>query len=149
MGVRALSIVIAPCLIAGDPREDAFLCMEPGRMLPALLGMASLNAAMADSDSDADVDTDASEIGSVRDVKQDAKPKQKSAPPVPPPRQNTLVGVLEAYISHYPAFHGSSSPTCDCGFPETGMHTPISRAPSPRKGHWVLSGAGLAPPVET
>lgn len=38
----ALAICIAPDLIKGpDPMEDAALCMEPGRTLPALMRVAS------------------------------------------------------------------------------------------------------------
>ena len=159
MNARALAIVLAPALISGDPREDAVLCMEPGRTLPASLlsGMDSLNALMVDSDSDdPDIDTDASDLSSEGISSRVRRSQGPSQPQVSGPAPNTLVGVLETYITYYALIHGTGhgkskeTAECECGFPNTGAHTPISRPPaSPRKGHWHLPGSTLAPPVES
>lgn len=138
MGALALAIMFAPALIAGEPLEDAMLCMEPGRSLPpALANMASLNAAMADSDDEGD----GQDEGRGDRKAQAAKPAQQP---------NTLVGVLMTYISQYPGVGGLPGDECECAFASSGSHTPVPWPPvSSQRGAWDLGGGRIAPPVET
>lgn len=127
------------------------LCIEPGRAAPPIPGMASLHAAMADSDSEgSEAETEGTE-----GTEEGAKHSVSNAPPAPAPVvQNTLVGVMQTYITDYLAVNRLNAPgaTCGCAMPATGALSPTgaARAPaSPRKGAWVLGEPRPAPPIES
>lgn len=122
MSARALAIVMAPALIAGDPREDAMMCMEPGRALSAgMAAMMKLSAALADSD----------------DEEEQQQQHEDTS------KQNTLVGLLETWITEY-----ADPPGCNCGMPDTAEQT-TRTVSSPTKTPFNLGSAGIAPPVES
>lgn len=144
MGSVGLALMLAPSLISGpDPREDLPLLMEFGMKIPSGLG---LKQESKDSDSSSGSEPE---------------------PPILMPQ--TLVGVLQMWITDLPALRGKMGP-CDCGMgaqvaaaqPTTAARAvaqaaqPTGPPLSPRTAsgqHALLNGPGgvgtSAPPVET
>lgn len=117
MSSLALAIVLAPAMISGDPREDAAMCLQPGRSLPpGLLGDAIIDAEEGD---------------------------------------NTLVGLLQTWISDYPAVAGEPVRRCQCRIASgaSGAQTPVPGSPATTSPHrWSMlnpGGGKAAPPLES
>ncbi|CAK9786260.1 hypothetical protein CC85DRAFT_285756 [Cutaneotrichosporon oleaginosum] len=133
MGARQLALMFAPSLISGpDPREDLALLMERGVAVPAGLTPARKSS---DSDRTGRSSTSAS-----------ASP-QAAALPLPDTEAQTLVGVLEMWITNLPALHEKEG--CDCAM--IGKASPVT----PLAGHGphallnAQSAGARAPPVAT